>query len=299
MKPFFPLMSGLLLLALVIPMPAQSNPPAAPGNTAQGSAVSGPDPLLDPQPLPTTPVTLVGGVVRKIDPIRARLLVGLFGGGTMKMSFDNRSRFFRDGMETTMMGVHAGDRVYVDTQLDRANADVLARNIRVVTAAGHADITGQVLQFFPKRGFMTVQDRLSGQAVNVQVTPATAVTVNGQRGSQENLGPGALVAVQFDVTGTRGQDAARAVNVLAEPGALYTFTGRVTYLDLRTGSLAIDNVTDSKNYVVNVSRDQVPPTLTVGSDVTVKARFDGRHYAAQDLTVQSGPQESGNPSHPQ
>src|SRR5688572_193391 len=100
------------------------------------------DPLLDVPKLPEGKVSLVGGTVLKIDQIRNRLVVEPFGGGEkLKMTFDERTRVFRDGTETTQMAIHKGDRVYIDTMLDRAR--VFARNIRVQSQAGPADASGQ------------------------------------------------------------------------------------------------------------------------------------------------------------
>src|SRR5205085_9972973 len=92
---------------------------AAPTAKPEGDALNSPgDPLLDVPPLPKGKVTLVGGNVLKIDPIRNRLQVQPFGAkDKMKISFDERTRVFRDGRETTQASIRKGDRVYLDTML--------------------------------------------------------------------------------------------------------------------------------------------------------------------------------------
>src|SRR5437588_4518519 len=90
------------------------------------------DPLLDVPPLPKGKVTMEGGTVAKIDPIRNRLVLTPFGAKEkMKLWFDERTHFYRGGRETTQAAIHQGDRVYADTMLDRPH--VFARNIRIVS----------------------------------------------------------------------------------------------------------------------------------------------------------------------
>jgi hypothetical protein len=75
--------------------------------------------------------------------------------------------------------------------------------------------------------------------------------------------------------------------VLALPATVFTFVGRVTNLDMR-GALAVDNQSDQKNYEIRFDPAQVHPSrsMVVGSNVVVKAEFDGRNYNAQSIEVQ-------------
>src|SRR5262249_51616637 len=117
--------------------PQQSKPAANQADRDADSSNIG-DPLLDVPPLPKGNVTVVGGTVEKVDQIRNKMVVEPFGGGDkLKVTFDERTHIFRDGTETTQMGIHKGDRVYVDTMLDGAR--VFARNIRVQSQVGAAD----------------------------------------------------------------------------------------------------------------------------------------------------------------
>ncbi len=61
----------------------------------------------------------------------------------MKLFMDERSHIFRDGTETTVLAIHKGDRVYADTMLD--GSKVFAKNVRVVTEPGIAEVRGQVV----------------------------------------------------------------------------------------------------------------------------------------------------------
>ncbi len=288
MKLFFPfsLAGTLLLLCAVVcgqamPAPGSSTPATTP-STQPGASADTPDPLLDAPPLPKTPVTLVGGTVRNVDHVRNRLAVQPFGAGSsMKMFFDERSHFFRDGRETTQLAVRKGDRVYVDTQLD--NGRVLARNIRVETNAMPADASGQVIAYDPTRAQLTIHDNLSSRPVTFRVDDHTAF--KGQATDARSLAPGSLVSVRFS-PGVR-RDVAQEVSVIAVPGSVFTFAGKVTHLDMSIGLLSVDNVTDNKRYdiVFVPNTPGVTRKLTEGSDVTVEAVFEGSRYSARSISL--------------
>ena len=69
----------------------------------------------------------------------------------MKVFIDERSHIYRNGTETTVLGIHKGDRVYVDTMLSQDNR-IFARNVRVLTETGLAEVRGQVVSSDPSRG---------------------------------------------------------------------------------------------------------------------------------------------------
>ena len=79
------------------------------------------DPMLEPPPLPKTKPTLIGGTAARIDHVRNLLTIQPFGGGQkVKMFIDERTHIYRNGEETTVLGIRKGDRVYADTMLDGA-----------------------------------------------------------------------------------------------------------------------------------------------------------------------------------
>ena len=74
------------------------------------------NPLLEIPPLPKSNTTLIGGFATSIDHVRNRLTVQPFGRGEkVKLFTDERTHIYRNGAETTVLGIHKGDRVYVDT----------------------------------------------------------------------------------------------------------------------------------------------------------------------------------------
>ena len=243
------------------------------------------DPLLDVPPLPKGQVTLVGGRLRKVDPIRDRVVVEPFGGGSMTVFFDERTHIYRDGTETTQAALHKGDRVYVDTMSDGAR--VFAKNIRLVTQLTPADASGQVLSYDQRSGTVKLHDDLSDRPVTFSVGPQTSVAgaQHGASGGPNALSEGSLISVQFS-PGTGRQGTAQRITILATPGNSFTFVGKVTYLDLRSGLIAIDNQTDHKIYDLSFdpTRNKLNDDITVGSDVQIVATFTGKAYRADRIS---------------
>jgi hypothetical protein len=264
------------------PQPSQPTTEMLPQGGSTGSA----DPLLEPKELPGKPMSLIGGIATKVDPIRNHVDIQPFGGGKkVGVRFDERSHVYRDGRETTVMGIHKGDRVYVDTML--LDGHIFAKNVRVATKSEAAESRGQVVSANPQGTEITMLDNLTGQNVRFSVTPRTAIQKRGEAAKAAELKPGALLDVMF-APGQKG-GTAQQVLVLAVPGESFIFAGRVTNLDISRGTVAIDNETDEKNYTVYFDPAAVEDRerLTLGSTVTARATFDGRNYHAQQLTLMS------------
>jgi hypothetical protein len=270
------------------PAPATAVPATTTTPATKNSADKEVDPYLDTPPLPEGQVTLIGGTVKSIDRIRNRLTVEPFQAKTIKMTFDERSHIYRDGVETTMMGINKGDKVYVDTQLDRTR--VFARNIHVVTAAEAADARGQIVSVHGDS--MTVQDDLSSQPVSFRLDPRTVVKRQGTAASQAELVPGSIVGIRF--AAGRKHDLAKEVDVLAQPGNTFKFYGDVTFLDLSRGVLALHNRADDKTYELHFEPASMPPlernSLHVGLLVSVEAQFTGKGFHAEQVKLASAEQ---------
>ena len=244
------------------------------------------DPLLDVPPVPKGKTTLVGGNVTKIDTIRNRMQVQPFGDkNSMKVSFDERTRVFRDGRETTQASIHKGDRVYLDTMLDGPR--VFARNIRVVNLnAPSFDTTGQIVGYEANRSRMDVVDQVTHSSFSFTLSPQTVIKLrDGRAGTAADLRPQALVAVHFAPGGER-RGTAREVEVLALPGDNFIFAGKLTFVDLRGSLIALENESDSKIYDLNFDPHMAErERLRVGTDVTVTATFTGKGYQAEKIEV--------------
>ncbi|PYY14868.1 MAG: hypothetical protein DMG60_19165 [Acidobacteria bacterium] len=145
------------------------------------------------------------------------------------------------------------------------------------------------MSFNRKTGDMVVQDQLAGSAVKFRVDPQTTIKHGDAKTTASALRPGSLIAVKFSPR-SRSTGTAEEVSIIAAPGTSFTYFGRVTHIDLRSGLLAIENQADGKVYDVHFdSSTRIPQNLTVGSQVTAVAMFRGNDYVAQSIEVNSGP----------
>ncbi len=245
------------------------------------------DPILEPPPLPKGKATLIGGIATSVDHVRNRITIQPFGSRQkVKVVVDERSHIYRNGTPTTVLGIHKGDRIYVDTLLDTSNSKILAKNVRVVTDAGLAEVRGQVVSTNPDRDTVTVRDQLSARPVTFSVSSNTSYSSTKGAAGAGDLQPGSLIDVQFSPR--RGdRDIARNITVVAKPGDNYVFAGTVTNLDMRTDSLFVDNKSDDQSYEIHFTPTNVADLqkLKVGSVVTARAVFDGKQYKASNIQV--------------
>jgi hypothetical protein len=275
--------------------PSSSNPVEPPqpkteilDSSATGSGLStdGHDPVLDPPPLPTGMTTLVGGTVRAVDHIRNKMTIAVFAGNRWKIAFDERTHVFLNGAETTQLAIKKGERVYVDTMLDPQKHEVFARNIRLGVALPAADADGQIDKVDESNGTVTLRDQINSAPIRFSVDSNTRIVYGANPASVHDLKPGSLIHVRFSPEHSN-RGLAREITVLAAPGSAFTYVGRITYLDMHRGVLALENVLDQKNYEIHFdpahtrSRDD----LAVGSEVRVVAVFEGTRYTAQSITL--------------
>ncbi|HZS27226.1 MAG TPA: DUF5666 domain-containing protein [Candidatus Angelobacter sp.] len=254
--------------------------------TSGALTTDGHDPILDPAPVPRTTTTLVGGTISGVDRLRNRMTVKVFGGGHWTVNFDERTHIFHNGAETTQLALKKGERVYVDTQLDNNRHDIFARNIRVGVAALPADADGQITDIDTKHNELTLRDSINSVPVRFAVDQDTRIS-NGQTPAVfKDIKPGALVHVRFAAE-SPNRGLAREISILAMPGAAFTFAGKITYLDLSRGLLALQNSSDDKNYEIHFepSRTEATRRLGVGTEVRIVATFEGSRYSAQSVTV--------------
>jgi hypothetical protein len=254
--------------------------------TSGALVTDGHDPILDAPPVPRTTTTLVGGTISKVDRMRNRMTVHVFGSGHWTVNFDERTHIFHNGAETTQLALKKGERVYVDTQLDNNRHDIFARNIRVGVAALPADADGQIIAVDPKHNELTLRDALNSVPVRFAVDPETRISKGQTPASFKDVKPGTLVHVRFSAS-SPNRGLAREVSIVATPGAVFTFSGKVTFLDLHRGLLAVQNSTDDRNYEIHFSPEAVTDrsSLGVGRDVLVRATFEGTRYTAQSVNL--------------
>jgi hypothetical protein len=246
------------------------------------SGTSGHDPLLEPKPLPKANLSLIGGVARKVDMVHNRFTLQPFGGGSKYLVyFDERTRIMTAGRETTALAIHPGDRVYVDTQV--LGAQVFARSIQIRSLSGPAQASGQVIEVLG--GQVRLQDRLSGQTIQFQLSDQTRIEARGKPSAVDELRTGALIDVTFTPVGKRSQ--AQSITIHASPGEAYVFEGVLTNVDLHDGVLALDNQTDGNNYELHFDplTEKDVSRLVIGVPVYVTANFDGKRYRTTSIKI--------------
>jgi len=265
---------------------AQAAPPAPAAPQTElipDSAAPSIDPILDPGPLPKKQLSLIGGTVTRLDPIRDRIVVQPFGGGkSVPIWFDERSHIYRNGAAVTVLGLHRGDRVYADTM--ELNRKVFARALRIETSSGPAEAGGQILRFDRGTGSVVMRDTLTSQIVHFSVSAGTHLHQRSDAATAGDLLPGTLLEVVF-APGHKG-GSAQDVNVLAIPGKSYQFAGQITNVNLRTGRLDVDNESDGKNYEIGFTAAQVNrEQLHIGAAIITTAEFSGHGYTATSISV--------------
>jgi hypothetical protein len=257
--------------------------PSAIGKHAGNTGAT--DPLLDTPPLPKGKPTLVGGMAVKVDKVRNRVTVEPYGAkNKMPVFIDERSHIYRNGVETTIASIKKGDRVYFDTMLDGAH--IFAKNVRVVSETGAAEVRGQITSWDPGRGTIQLQDALSSRPVSFRVTTTTHFKTGKGTASSADLAKGALVDVTF-APDKANRGIANEVVILARPGVSYTFAGNITNVNLRDGTVSVENQTDGKVYDIEFDTHSKSERggLRAGNTVNITATFDGENYKATNVTV--------------
>ena len=252
--------------------------------TSGALVTDGHDPILDPAPMPRSTTTMVGGTITGVDRMRNKMTVHVFGGGHWTVNFDERTHIFHNGRETTQLAIKKGERVYVDTQLDNNKHDIFARNIRVGMAELPADADGQIIAIDTKHNELTLRDSLNSVPVRFAVDSETRISSGQTPAAFKDVKPGTLVHVRFAAS-SPNRGLAREVSIIAVPGSTFTFAGKVTFLDLHRGLIAVQNSTDDKNYEIHFAPSAVTNRneLGVGRDVLVRATFEGARYMAQSV----------------
>lgn len=273
----FALLAGTLMAQS---QPGSSAPDQNPARSAAATKENR-DPLLDLPPLPKTRVTLLGGTLTQLDPVRDQLVVHAFGGHKTRIDFDPRTHFFFNGTPVGQNDLKAGQRVYVDTML---NGDkVFAKSVWIETAPAQGDAQGQVVSYQPEENTLVVRDELSSLPAQFHLSPATTITQGEEKVPAADLTPGALVSLTF--SRDQGQRVLQNISLLARPGATFSFFGNVTFVDLARHVIAIDNQTDNKSYQISVAGlpDTLLRTVHEGATVGISAVFDGGQYVARTI----------------
>jgi Domain of unknown function (DUF5666) len=271
---------------------AQSSVPTP--NTAQDAipapAVAPPSKALPPDP--TGPSTVIGGLVRRVDPVRDQLTLRVSGGSqTMKIFYDERTQVYRNGQRISVLDLKPEDHASIETTLDGDN--VFALRIHMLSELPQGDCDGQVLSYNSRNGELIVNSALSPQSVRIRVPAGTPVVRVGQSdfaASQrgiDDLMRGALVDVKFQPS-SDGMGVASRIEVRATPGSTFVFSGDIAYLNVPGRELVIVDPADNQSYRFAFSSGQSAAAgqLHQGTHVRITASFDGGRYQATQITIE-------------
>jgi len=247
-----------------------------------------PDKLLDLPPLKHNQASLIGGFLERIDRVQSRFVLRPFGRGKLTIAFDPRTQFVRGAEVVRVQDMHPGDRVYVETVLD--GTAVFAKTVHLPKDAALGTAVGQVIAYAydAAQGSLSIRDQLSSQPVKFRINSKTIITGAG-------VGPGALVQISFLPGKDKDAALVSEIQVLAAPGSVFTFSGRITFLDLPAHQLVVANASDDNRYEIRFNPAAIEADtrarLQEGTSVTIAARFTGQGYVAESVTVLAHPTE--------
>lgn len=235
--------------------------------------------------------TVIGGEISAVDPVRDQLTLKVFGGHTLTILFDERTKVYRNGAKIRIFDLHPDEHASVETALD--GTTVFALRVHILSHLPGDEFRGQVSSYNARTGSLTVQSNLSHEPMTVHVPagiPVVSVSPDGTSTPQSgsiHFVPGTLLDVRFKGSKT-GQGIATGIDVLAVPGANFVFSGRLSLLNLLSGRMVITDPRDSKSYPISFDPSLLPVTRTLHEGMTVKVttNYDGVRYTASGVSVQ-------------
>jgi hypothetical protein len=234
-------------------------------------------------PLSKGPLSLIGGTVIKMDPIRDRVVLRAFGGKDITVDFDVRTKILREEALVSTRELRPGARIYADTSL--VNGRIFAKTIRISAEAATGEANGQVTAYDPSARKLKIRNALAAEPLEVRITPETKIRSGDRTVEPSNLTVGTLLHVTFN--SRDHANLATQIDIQAQPGSTFTFAGKMTFVDLRAGYVAIADQSGANSYEVAVDHltPDVKRTLREGADVVVHAKFDGQKYQAQSIDL--------------
>lgn len=266
---------------------AQAASPAVPGEIQPVLPAIGDS--RDDMPHAKGPVSLLGGTVTRVDPIRDRIVVRAFGGRDLTVDFDARTEVLRGTRPASIREIRPGLRIYAD--IIAKDGRTFAKTLRIEAGSVLGETRGQVLSYDNTRGLLKVRDLISSQPLTLHVTSRTAIESGDPSGSATDLVTGSLVQISFQGV-SNGPSSAEKITILARPGSTFVFTGRIAVIDLRDSHLTLYQQPGDTAFEVGLNSLTADEKLKLrqGSDVVVHAQFDGRSYQARSIEPGTAPQ---------
>jgi hypothetical protein len=241
-------------------------------------------------PAPKGKSTILGGEIQNVDPVRDQLTLKVFGQHPLKILFDERTQVFLDGKQIPLHSLSSTNHASIQTVLD--GTDVFALSIHTLSRVPEGEYEGRVLHYDPTTRELTLGAAVSNRPIKL-IVPANAQVVRqgqdqfkNQQSGESDLVSGSLVSVEF-APGKQGGGVASRISVVATPGSTFIFTGRISSLDMHTGSFILVDPQDDKSYHVYFNSAALPTSekLHEGDHLRVTATFDGNRYVASALTM--------------
>lgn len=279
-------MLSLLLVALLgCTAVSQSPSPSA----SASASVSHPASALPK--IPSGKTTVMGGVIRNVDPVRDQFTLKVFGGHPVKILFDERTQVYKNGKKIPTLDLRADDHASVQTASD--GSSIFAVRINMLSHLPTSDFRGRVSAFNPTTHALTVVTTPGNQSMIIEVPTDTPVSNVGQDGlASPEQGSISFVngsLVDVEVMGGRGKNGvASHVNILAVPGATFVFAGKLSALDVPAGKLSVLDPRDGQSYPIKFGSSLLATarTLHLGASVKISTTFDGKQYVANEITME-------------
>ena len=248
---------------------------------------------VDLPALPPTPMgksTIVGGIIRSVDPVRDELTLKVFGQRPLRIRFDERTQVYCDGKKIPLRDLSSAGHASVQTVLD--GTDVYALSIHLLSQSPEGEYQGQVLNYNLNTRELTISAARSYVPIKLLVPINTPVARVGQsafsltQSGMSDLVKGALISVKFE-SDREGRGMTHEITVLATPGSVFVFNGSISALDMHSGTLVLDDPLDEKGYQISFDSVRLPTShnLHQGDHIRVTAEFDGTRYVASAITV--------------
>lgn len=259
-----------------------SQPATAPDNLSSD--------LTSLPPLPPGKTTILGGQIRNFDPVRDQFSLQIYGQRQMKILFDERTQVYRDGVRIPVRQLGPEEHASVQTTLD--GDKVFAVSIHILTGSPEGECDGRVVRYDRNTGELTVVSSMSPEPIRLFVPANAGIARIGEPeftaepSGLSDLVPGSLVSASFE-SGAAHRNVATEIKVLAVPGAVFEFSGNISYLDTHTGIMVVVDPRDGKSYEIRFDSARLPTSesLRPQANVTVAATYDGTQYAANAITM--------------
>ena len=247
----------------------------------------------DSSSLPAAPggkSTVIGGEIRKVDPVRDELMLGVFGQRQVRIFFDERTKVYLDGRAIPLGDLNIADHASVQTVLD--GTKVYALSIHMLSRLPEGEYQGRVLNYNPDTHELIVSAVLSRQPIKLFVPADTPVTREGQGSlpsapsDESGIVKGALISIEF-TSDRKGRGVVSRITIQATPGTSFAFSGSLSSLDMHSGLLVLVDPQDNKSYRIffDPHHFTVSRNLHEGDNISVTAKYDGTRYVASELTV--------------